>query len=196
MTEYFSNDLVSEEGALSRLGDTLQNTGKNMDGFANFLPGVNDVWSATAIGAGGALKAVDAAASGELLKAGKLAVKASVEATVAFASGLTLGLGNVASKVFTGKGLITHAGDITAGILDIGQGGSVQASHMAGVGGNQAFMAAQPRQMGAWESRMAAERGARRPQVNLPPEQAAEWGARVQNARELAALQQAQMGAG
>jgi hypothetical protein len=194
MSGYFSNNLVSEEGALSRLGDTLQNTGKTMDGFANFLPG-KDVWSATAVAAGGTLKALDAITSGEFLKAGKLLVKSAVEAAVAFQSGALLGIGNVASKIFTGKGLITIAGDITAGLLDIGQGGKALTSHAAGIGGNQAFMAAQPRQMGAWESRMAAERGARRPQVYLPPDQAADWGTRVNNARELAALQQGQLGA-
>lgn len=196
MAEYFSNNMVSEEGALSRLGGTLQNTGKNMDGVANFIGGEKDIWSATAVAAGGALKALDALADGEMIKAGKLIVKASVEAAVAVASGMTLGLANVASKVFTGKGLITHAGDITAGLLDIGQGGKISATHTAGVGGNQNFMAAQPRQMGAWESRMAAERGARRPAVSLPPEEAAAWGAKVQNAQEMAALRQSQRGGG
>lgn len=192
MTKYFSNELVSEQGALASLGDTVQNIGKTMDGFANFLPAGNaggDVWSTTAVAVGGALKAADAAFNGEFLKSGKLMVKAAVEAAVAFANGATLGVVNIGSKLFTGKGLITHAGDITASVLDIGQGATPQVSHMAGIGGGQAFMAATPREIGHWESKVAAERGARRPTASLPPDEAARWAARVDFAQQQAALQ-------
>ncbi len=193
MVEYFDNHLITKDGFLSKAGRGLESSGIAVDAVTNFIPG-HDAVAGMMIGAGSVMQAADAAIDGNGARAGKLVIKGTVEAGVALFNGVTLGLANLGSKVFTGKTLIGHAGGMTASLLDLD--GDIRRdtlrAHMGAVGGSGTFMAAQP-QNTYWQNYVGAQRQQNQPQISLPPAEAQAWAAKVEQARQ-AAARQAQMG--
>lgn len=95
-------------------------------GFAPWLAG------ATALGEG--LKVVDDVVSGDMKKAGKHTVVGAAKAGVIFLDGMTMGLAEIPSLLFTGKFLSTNVGDVVGQMLDGADKATKPTSNLAAVG--------------------------------------------------------------
>lgn len=84
--------------------------------------------------AGEGLKVIDDLASGNMKKAGKHMVVGASKAGVVFLDGLTMGIAEIPSLLFTGKFLSTNVGDIVGQMLDSADTNAPTASNLAGVG--------------------------------------------------------------
>ena len=80
------------------------------------------------------MKVVDDVVSGDMKKAGKHMVVGASKAGVVFLDGMTMGLMEIPSLLFTGKFLSTNVGDVVGQMLDGADTKAPTTSNLAGVG--------------------------------------------------------------
>ncbi len=98
-------------------------------GITSFAP-----LAAGVVAAGEGLQVVDDLAHGEMKKAGKHAIVGSAKAGVVFLDGMTMGLLEIPSLLFTGKFLSTNVGNVVGQMLDGADKQAKVTSNVAAVG--------------------------------------------------------------